>query len=159
MSWVLKTIIANGEQAENCVNVAEVIGTVKLAAPEKSTLPLDVRLLRVPTLVNEEFTTVELSVAPVSVPASAVTVMSPVPSNATPLIFRAVCNLVAVPAFPVIDPFIGLVTVRLASVPTLVKDEDTTVAFRTVPVSVLESAVTVMLLVPSNATPFILRAV
>ena len=63
------------------------------------------------------------------------------------------------PEEPVTEPTIGLVTVRFVNVPTLVKDEDTTVAFRTVPVSVLESAVTVMLLVPSNATPFILRAV
>lgn len=146
-------------QASPLLIAAEVMGTVRLVAPEKFTLPLDVKLLKVPTLVNEEFTTVELSVVPVSVPALAVTVMSPVPSNATPLIFRAVCSLVAVPALPVTDPLIGLVTVRLVSVPTLVKDEATTVAFRTVPVSVLESAVTVISLVPSKATPFMLRAV
>ena len=35
---------------------------------------------------------------------AAVIVMFPLPSKATPLIFRAVCSLVAVPALPEIEP-------------------------------------------------------
>lgn len=58
----------------------------------------------VPTAVNDEVTTEELSVVPVRVLASAVTVMSAEPSNATPLIFLVAANLVAVEALPVSPP-------------------------------------------------------
>jgi hypothetical protein len=63
--------------------------------------PVD-KLAIVPTLVKLEPVTVEFNVVPVKVPASAddVIVISPLPSNATPFIFLAVANLVAVPALP-----------------------------------------------------------
>jgi len=125
-----------------------------------------VRLARVPTLVKEESVTVALSTDPVNVPAFAVTVMLAVPSKLTPLIVRGFCKAVAVAAFPVVepeepvtDPLIGFVTVRFASVPTLVSEELTTVAFSVVPVSVPAAAVTVMSAVPLKLTPLILRGV
>ena len=60
-----------------------------------------VRFVKVPTEVRLDAVTPAASVFPVSVPAAAVTVISAVPSNATPLIFRAVASLVAVEALPV----------------------------------------------------------
>ena len=63
--------------------------------------------------------------------------------------------VVTVAAFPVIDPAIALVTVKLVKVPTLVKLEPTIVDFKEVPVSVVASAVTVISALPSNATPLI----
>jgi len=51
------------------------------------------------------------------------------------------------------------VTVRLASVPTDVKDDDRTLAFKVAPVNVLASAVTVMLAPPLKLTPLMVRAV
>jgi hypothetical protein len=61
-----------------------------------------VKFANVPTLVKLEPVTVEFNVVPVKLPASAVEVIdiSPLPSKATPLIFLAVANLVAVPALP-----------------------------------------------------------
>lgn len=56
-----------------------------------------------PKLVRDDAVTPDASVDPVRVPAAAVTVMSAVPSNDTPLIVLAVCNAVAVPAFPVTE--------------------------------------------------------
>ena len=104
-----------------------------------------------PTEVKEELTTVPLSVVPVNVPAAAVTVMFVVPSNETPLMVRAVCRAVAVAALPVVEPEepvmlpeIGLVTVRLVKVPTLVSDEAVTPAARVVP-WISEAALTLML--------------
>ena len=69
--------------------------------------------------------------------------------------------LVAVAAFPVILPTIGLVTVKFANVPTLVKLEPVIVDFKLVPVKVPASAVEVIVIspLPSNATPFIFLAV
>ena len=80
------------------------------------------------------------------------------------VIFPAVVAFVAsvaVAALPVILPDIGLVTVKLANVPTLVKLEPVTVATKVVPVNVPASAEAVMLIfsLPSNATPFIVLAV
>ena len=62
--------------------------------------PEVVKLERVPTEVKEEETTVEFKVVPVRVPALAVTVISALPLKLTPLIFLAVCKVVAVVAFP-----------------------------------------------------------
>ena len=61
-----------------------------------------VKFVNVPTLVKLELITFEASVVPVKVPASAVEVIviSPLPSKATPLIFIALSNLVAVAALP-----------------------------------------------------------
>jgi hypothetical protein len=144
-----------------------------------------VKFAKVPTLVKLEPVIVAFKVVPVNVPASAVDVIviSPVPSNATPFIVLAVANLVAVPALPVVVvavpavvavvavvavaalpvilPSIGLVTVKFANVPTVVKLEPVTVAFKVVPVNVPASdeAVIVISPVPSNATPFMLLAV
>jgi hypothetical protein len=59
-----------------------------------------VKSVKIPTLVKLEFVTVEFKVAPVKVPAAAGTVISLLPSNATPLIFFGAANFVAVPAFP-----------------------------------------------------------
>ena len=131
-----------------------------------------VKFANVPKLVKLEPVTVAFNVVPVNVPASdeAVMLISPLPSNATPFIFLAVANLVAVPAvvavvavaaLPVILPSIGLVTVKFANVPKLVKLEPVTVAFNVVPVNVPASDEAVMLIspLPSNATPFIFLAV
>ena len=65
-----------------------------------------VKFVNVPTLVKLELVTVDFKVVPVNVPASAddVTVISPLPSKSTPLIFLAVANFVAVAALPVILP-------------------------------------------------------
>ena len=71
----------------------------------------------------------------------------------------AVVAVVAVAALPVILPAIGLVTVKFANVPTLVKLEPVTVDFNVVPVKVPASAVTVISPLPSKPTPFILLAV
>ena len=66
------------------------------------------------------------------------------PSKFTPLIALAVARIVAEPALPVVDPEapvtdpeMGLVTVRLPSVPTEVSDDETTVELIVVPVSAL----------------------
>jgi hypothetical protein len=108
--------------------------------------PVD-KLAIVPTLVKLEPVTVAFNVVPESVPAAAGTVMSALPSNATPLIFLDVANFVAVAALPVVElelpvtlPTIGLVTVRFASVPTLVRLEPVTVALRLLPVKVPAAA-------------------
>ncbi len=78
---------------------------------------------RVPTEVSDEAVTPELSVLPVRVPAAAVTVMSAEPLKEVPLMLRAVCKIVAVPALPVMEPVMGLVTVKLVRVPTEVSEE------------------------------------
>ena len=63
------------------------------------------------------------------------------------------------PEEPVIDPVIGLVTVKLAKVPTLVKEEAVTPEFRVAPLKVLAAAVTVIGAEPSKLTPLMARAV
>lgn len=60
--------------------------------------------VNVPTDVRLDATTVAFSPVPVSVPAAAVTVIFADPLNDVPLIVRAVCNVVAVDAFPVNAP-------------------------------------------------------
>ena len=62
-------------------------------------------------------------------------------------------KLVAVAAFPVTLPAIGLVTVKFANVPTLVKLEPVTVDFNVVPVNVSAAAGALISALPSNATP------
>ena len=59
-----------------------------------------VKFANVPTLVKLEPVTVDFNVVPVKVPASAVTVISPLPSKPTPFILLAVANFVAVLAVP-----------------------------------------------------------
>jgi len=76
-------------------------------------------------LVKLELTTLPAKVVPVKVPAAAGTVMFAEPSKLTPLIVLGVASVVAVPALPVTLPAIGLVTVKLPSVPTEVKEEFT----------------------------------
>jgi hypothetical protein len=102
----------------------------------------------VPTLVKEEAKTLDAKVAPVNVPAAAVTVMSAEPLKDTPLINLGVARVVAVPALPVVEPeepvtlpTIGAVTVNPASVPTDVREELTTLAARVVPVNVPAAAI------------------
>jgi hypothetical protein len=117
-----------------------------------------VKLANVPTDVKLELMTDDFKVVPVSDPASLVIIISLVPSNAVPLIFLALVNLVAVDAeaaFPFILPFIGFVTVKFANVPTDVKLELITDDFKEAPVKVPASAAIVISLVPSKATPFI----
>jgi len=68
---------------------------------EVTKLPVDVTFptpseVRVPTEVNELAVTPLLSVAPVTVPAAAVTVTAAVPSKSTPFMARAVARAVAV---------------------------------------------------------------
>lgn len=98
----------------------DVIGPVKLAlvvtvAAFPDTDPVmvfvTVRFKRVPTEVREEAKTVAFSVAPVKVPAAAVTTMLPVPSKDTVFMVLAVCKAVAVDAFPVSVPVKAPVTV------------------------------------------------
>ena len=60
-----------------------------------------VKFVNVPTEVKDEFSTVEFKVVPDKVPAAADIVISDEPSNAVPLMFFDVANLVAVEAFPV----------------------------------------------------------
>jgi hypothetical protein len=102
-------------------------------------------------------------VVPVKVPASAVavTLILEVPSKATPLIVLGVAKAVAVAALPVTLPEIGAVTVRLLSVPTEVREEESTFAASVVPIKVPASAVAVTLIleVPSKATPLIVLGV
>ena len=63
--------------------------------------PVTERDVRVPRDVREDAVTPDARVSPVSVPAAAVTVMSALPLKLVPLMFRAVCNVVAVEALPV----------------------------------------------------------
>jgi hypothetical protein len=58
----------------------------------------------VPTDVSDDAVTFDARVAPVRVPAAAVTTISSEPLKATPLMFLAVCSVVAVDAFPVKAP-------------------------------------------------------
>ena len=83
-------------------------------------LPATARLVSVPTLVSEDASTFAASVAPVSVPAAATDamVMFAVPSNATPLIVRAVASAVAVPALPVM---VEIVRFALRALPLIVR--------------------------------------
>jgi hypothetical protein len=63
---------------------------------------LTVKFVKVPTLVKLEFTTDDFKVVPLKVPASAIIVISALPSNGTPFIFLVAASFVAVPALPVI---------------------------------------------------------
>jgi hypothetical protein len=73
-----------------------------LKAAELEALPFTSNEVSVPTLVKLEPVTVDFKVVPVKVPASAVTVISPVPSNATPLMFLGVINFAEAEAVPAI---------------------------------------------------------
>ena len=64
-------------------------------------VPFHTPVAIVPREVSEEDTTVALRAVPVRVPAAAVTVMSAEPLKLTPLMFLAVCKVVAVEALPV----------------------------------------------------------
>jgi hypothetical protein len=113
-------------------------------------VPTDVRLLAVTPLA---------SVLPVSVPAAAVIVIAADPSKSTPLMARAVANLVAVAALPLTLPVIVFVTDRLVKVPTLVRLLAVTPLASVLPVSVPAAAVIVMSALPLKLTPLMLRAV
>jgi hypothetical protein len=76
---------------------APIVAPLKLA-PEIA--PVTASDVSVPTEVKLELAILLLRVVPVRVTAAAVTVISAVPSNETPLILRAVAKAVAVPAFP-----------------------------------------------------------
>ena len=73
----------------------------------------------------------------------------------------AVVALVAVPALPRMLPTIGLVTVKLAKVPTEVNEEFNTLAARVAPVKLLDAATAVMVISPepSKAVPLMLTGV
>ena len=71
------------------VDAAALNAVVLVAAPFTS------KDTNLPTLVKLEPVTVGFKVAPVNVPAAAVTVISAPPSNATPLMFFEAVNLVA----------------------------------------------------------------
>ena len=136
----MEVVVALVEVELTAVKFCRVVEPVWRAV-EKVERPETVRDPSVPTLVREEVVTDEFSVVPESVPAAAVTVMSAEPLKETPLISLAVCKTVADPAFPVaepdepvIDPVIGLVTVKLVRVPTEVRDDETTFEARVVPV-------------------------
>ena len=125
-----------------------------------------VKPVNVPTLVKLDAVTPDASVAPLRVPAAAVTVIGAVPSNVTPLIARPVCKAVAVAALPVVlpllpvtDPVMGAVTVNAANVPTLVSEDASTLLANVAPVRVPAAAVTVIAAVPSKFTPLMARAV
>ena len=67
-------------------------------------VPLHTPEVIVPTLVKLDVTTLLAKVVPVNVFASAATVISALPSNATPLMFLVAANFVAVLALPVNAP-------------------------------------------------------
>ena len=66
---------------------------------------------------------------------------------------------VVVPEEPVIEPTMGLVTVKSVSVPSEVRDEARIFEAKVVPVSVLAAEVMVMGTEPSKLTPLIARGV
>jgi Rieske Fe-S protein len=145
------------------LGVARAVAVAALPVTLPEIGAVTVRLPSVPTEVKDEESTLAASVLPVKVAASdvAVMLMFEVPLNATPLIVLGVANAVAVAALPVTLPEIGAVTVRLPSVPTEVKDEESTFAASVLPVNVAASDVAVMLIleVPLNATPLIVLGV
>jgi Rieske Fe-S protein len=145
------------------LGVARAVAVAALPVTLPEIGAVTVRLPSVPTEVKDEESTLAASVLPVKVPASDVAVMLifEVPLNATPLIVLGVANAVAVAALPVTLPEIGAVTVRLPSVPTEVRDEESTLAASVLPVKVAASDVAVMLIfeVPLNATPLIVLGV
>jgi len=99
------SVVANAPEVVRLPPRVMVLDPLLMPVPPKvgeMIVPCHTPVPIVPTLVSEDRVTPELSVDPVSVPAAAVTVMSAVPLNDTPLMRRAVCNAVAVPAFPVI---------------------------------------------------------
>jgi hypothetical protein len=101
------TTTVRGVLALNAVNASPVLGVVAPIVVASIVPPLmsavvATRLAIVPSDVSEDAVTPDARVAPVSVPASAATVMSALPLKLTPLMLRAVSNVVAVPALPVI---------------------------------------------------------
>jgi hypothetical protein len=88
-------------------------------------VPLVVRLVSVPTLVSDDATTGLFSVVPVSVDASAtaVIVMLALPSNATPLMLRGVCSVIAVVALPDTPP-VAVISPVTVSAPATVPPAD-----------------------------------
>ena len=93
----------------NVVLLVAVIFAAVVAVVEVAALPVilptiglvTVKFAKVPTLVKLDPVTVEFKEVPVNVPASTITVISPLPSKSILFIFLAVANLVAVPALPV----------------------------------------------------------
>ena len=160
-------IVPTDDKLAKVVNVLLLVAVIFPAVVAVAALPVTlptigfvtVKLAKVPTLVKLELVIVEFNVVPVKVPASAVAeiVISVLPSKGTPLIFFVAANFVAVAAFPFTLPTIGLVTVKLAKVPTLVKLELVTVEFKVVPVKVPASTVAEMVIsvLPSKGTPLI----
>jgi len=153
-------------------------------------VPCQTPVAIVPTDVRDDPTTVAARDVPDNVPAAAVTVIAADPSKFTPLIARAVANVVAVVALPVsaavivpaekfplpsratiadsvfalvavvaeldtlpavdnVARYVSAIAVKpdpmppAVNVPTLVNDDDTTVALSVVPVRVPAAAVTV----------------
>jgi hypothetical protein len=102
--------------------MADCVGLVTVAAVPV-TLPamglVTVKLVKVPKLVSEEFITLDASMVPLSVEASAsaVIVILELPSKATPLIFLGVVSFVAVAELPVMPPLMGVETVSPDKVP------------------------------------------
>ena len=102
-----------------------VLGNVYAPAPNVPAVTRDAGTApeaSVPMLVSEEKTTVLFNVVPVRVPAAAVTVMLALPSKLTPLMVRAVANLVAVSALPVSAPanVVAVTVVNPPNVPVIV---------------------------------------
>ena len=77
-------------------------------------VPLQIPVVIVPTLVKLDAVTLLAKVAPVKVPTAAVTVISALPSKATPFIFFVAVSLLAVLEVPDNVP-IKLVDVRLVN--------------------------------------------
>ncbi len=77
---------------------------------------------------------------PVISDAATPTVIFAVPLKLVPLIVRAVCRAVAVPALPVTEPVMGAETVSPPSVPTLVRLDAVTPEAKVDPVSVPAAA-------------------
>ena len=77
---------------------------VRLAPDTAPKLPDQVPEVMVPTEVKLDAVTPDAKVLPDNVPAAAVTVMSALPLNDTPLMLLAVCNVVAVVALPDKEP-------------------------------------------------------
>ena len=110
------------------VNVVFVVAVIFPAVVAVKALPVilpaialvTVKFANVPTLVKLEPVIVDFNVVPVKVPASAVTVISPLPSNATPFIFLDVANFVAVLAVSAVVAVVALVAVvAVAALPVV----------------------------------------
>ena len=92
------------------VAVVAVVAVAALPVILPAIALVTVKFANVPTLVKLEPVIVDFKVVPVKVPASAVTVISPLPSKPIPFIFLDVANFVADVAVAALPVILNLVT-------------------------------------------------